>query len=328
MTTMMMKAAMVHRYGGPEAINIESAPRPKASPGEVLVRVRASPVTAADVRLRSAVVPAGFGPLIRLVGGVFGPRNPIPGINFAGTIAEVGEGVTTFKVGDRVFGVSGFSGGSHAEFLKIRADAAIVPMPKGLSFEEAAAFSFGGLTSSDFLIDKAKLERGESLLVLGATGSVGSAAISLGRQLGLHVTAVASTKNLELARELGAHEVIDYTKEELRGTYDGILDVMGVLPYEKAKAFLKPGGRLMPVTSTLLESLGAALRPIRNGHRITGSTTSDKLENLKRLVSIYEAGGYKPLVGTVMPFEQIQEAHRVATTWHKRGNLILTMPAA
>lgn len=323
--TTQMKAAMVRSYGGPEAIHLESVPRPEVKAGEVLVRVRASPVTAADVRLRSASVPAGYGPLIRLVGGFFGPRKPIPGINFAGTVAEVGEGVSTFTVGDRVFGVTGFGGGAHAEFVKLRADAAILPLPKDLSFEEGAAFCFGGLTSLDFLVDKANLRSGESLLVLGATGSVGSAAISLGRHLGLHVTAVASTKNLDLARELGAHDVIDYTKEALRGTYDGILDVMGVLPYEKAKAFLKPGGRLMPVTGTLLQNLGAGLRPKRGEHRITGSTTSDSLESLKRLVSIHEAGGYRPLVGTVMPFEQIQEAHRVATTWHKRGNLILTL---
>lgn len=325
--TTQMKAAMVRSYGGPEVINLESVPRPQVRAGEVLVRVRASPVTAADVRLRSAEVPAGFGLLIRFIGGFFGPRKPIPGINFAGTIAEVGEGVTTFKAGDHVFGVSGFGGGAHAEFLKLRADAAILPLPKNLSFEEGAAFCFGGLTSLDFLVEKGAMRAGESLLVLGATGSVGSAAISLGRHLGLHVTAVASTKNLELARELGAHEVIDYTKEELRGSYDGILDVMGVLPYEKAKAFLKPGGRLMPVTGTLLQGLGAGLRPNRNGHRITGATTSDSLASLKRLVAIHEAGGYKPLVGSVMPFEQIQEAHRVATTWHKRGNLILTLAA-
>lgn len=326
MTIPMMKAALVRSYGGPEAISVEAVPRPRVKAGEVLVRVHASPVTAADVRLRSASVPAGYGPLIRLAAGLFGPRKPIPGINFAGTVAEVSVGVTNFKVGDRVFGVTGLGGGAHAEFLKIRADAAILPLPKSLTFEEGAAFCFGGLTSSDFLVDKANLRTGESLLVLGATGSVGSAAISLGRHLGLHVTAMASTQNLEFARELGAHDVIDYTKEELRGAYDGILDVMGVLPYEKAKAFLKPGGRLMPVTGTLLQNLGAALRPKRNGHRITGSTTSDSLESLQRLVAIYEAGGYKPLVGTVMAFDQIQEAHRVATTWHKRGNLILTIP--
>lgn len=139
----------------------------------------------------------------------------------------------------------------------------------------------------------------------------------------MRVTAVASTKNLELARQLGAEDVIDYTQEPLRGTYDGILDVMGVLPYAKAKAFLKPGGRLMPVTGTLTQNLGAALRPTRNGHRITGSTTSDSRASLERLVAIHRAGGYRPLVGEVLPFEQIQQAHRVAATWHKRGNLIL-----
>lgn len=323
--TTLMQAAMVHRYGPPEAVKLESVPRPSLKAGEVLVRVHASPVTAADVRLRSAIVPAGYAPLIRLGMGFFGPRHPIPGLNFAGTVAEVGEGVTTFKPGQRVFGITGFRGGAHAEFLKIPATGRILPLPDSLSFEEGAAFFFGGLTAADFLIDKANMRPGESLLVLGATGSVGSAAVSLGRHLGLQVTAVASTPNLELARKLGAHEVIDYRTEALRGTYDGIIDVMGVLPYSKAKAFLKPGGRLMPVTGNLPQNLGATLRPRRGTHQVTGSTTSDSLESAQRLLAIHVAGGYRPLVGTCFPFAQIQEAHRIASTWHKQGNLILTM---
>lgn len=325
--TTLMQAAFVHRYGGPEAVQLESVPRPTLRAGEVLVRVHASPVTAADVRLRSALAPAGYGPLIRLGVGFFGPRNPIPGMGFAGTVAEVAAGVTAFQPGQRVFGDVGLRGGAHAEFLIIAATGLILPLPDSLSFEEGAAFFFGGLTSADFLIDKANMRPGESLLVIGATGSVGSAAVSLARHLELQVTAVASTPNLELARKLGAHQVIDYRTQELSGTYDGIIDVMGVLPYAKAKAFLKPGGRLMPVTGTLAENLGALLRPRRGLHRITGSTISVTLEKLQRLVAIHVAGGYRPLVGTCFPFAQIQEAHRVASTWHKQGNLVLTLQA-
>jgi NADPH:quinone reductase-like Zn-dependent oxidoreductase len=325
--TTLMQAAVVRRYGGPEAVQVESVPTPTVRPGEVLVRVHASPVTAADVRLRSAIVPRGYGLLVRLGFGLLRPRSPIPGLHFAGTVADVAKDVTPFRLGDRVFGIKGFRGGAHAEFLTMPASGVLLPLPESLTFEEGAAFFFGGLTAADFLIDKANLQPGESLLVLGATGSVGSAALSLARHLNLTVTAVTSTANLALARTLGAHDVIDYRTEPLRGTYDGILDVMGTLPYAKAKAFLKPGGRLMPMTGTLLQHLGATLRPRRGAHRITTSTTGDSLESARRLLAIHTAGGYRPLVGTCLPFSDIQHAHRIASTWHKQGNLVLQWPS-
>ena len=318
-----MKAATVRRYGGPDVITLETLPLPVLKAGEVLVRVHATPVTAADVRLRSAVVPRGFGALIRLGFGLTKPRRPIPGSGFAGTVAKVAPDVTSLREGQRVFGIAGMRGGAHAEYVAVNASAGVLPLPDSLTFDEGAAFFFGGLTAADFLLDKARMRAGEAVLVVGATGSVGSAAVSLATNLGLRVTAVASTKNLDFARSLGAHDVIDYTQEPLRGLYDGIVDVMGEVPYARAKPLLKPGGRLMPVTGDLVHMLGAALRPTRGTHRITGSTTSEAREKLERLVSLHVAGGYRPVVGACLPFAEIQEAHRVASTWHKRGNLVL-----
>lgn len=320
-----MQAAMVRRYGGPEVVRLETVPRPVVKPGTLRVRVCATPVTAGDVRMRSAVVPRGYGWLIRLAIGVFGPRQPIPGWGFSGVVESVAADVTGFSVGTRVFGMKGFGGGAHAEYLTIPAAGTVLPMPDDLSFEEGAAFFFGGLTAADFLIDKAAMQRGERLAIVGATGSVGSAAISIAKHLGLVVTAVASKENHELARSLGADAVVDYRTQQLEGAFDGVLDVMGALSLQKALSLLRPGGRLMPVTPTLLDSLGAALRPRRGHARITGSTTSEAKEKLVRLVDLYRAGGYRPVVGRTLPFSEIAEAHRIAQSWHKQGNLVLTL---
>jgi NADPH:quinone reductase-like Zn-dependent oxidoreductase len=320
-----MRAATVHRYGGPEVLRIASLPVPELRPGEVRVRVHASPVTAGDVRLRSARVPRGYGLLVRAMFGFTGPRRPIPGWGFSGVIEAVAPDVRELSVGQRVFGVKGFHGGAHAEYLTLSAKGTVLPMPDTLSFEEGAAFFFGGFTAADFLIDKGNMQRGEHLAVVGATGSVGSAALSIGKHLGLTMTAVASASNHDLARSLGASTVIDYRTAELEGRFDGILDVMGYLPRKRALSLLKPGGRLMPVTPTLLQNLGAALMPRRGTARITGSTTSEAREKLERLVELHRVGGYRPIVGVTMPFDQIAEAHRMAETWHKQGNLVLRM---
>lgn len=320
-----MQAATVRRYGGPEAVRLEQVPRPAVAPGEVRVRVCATPLTAADVRLRSAQVPLGYGPLVRLGFGLLGPRQPIPGWGFSGVVESIAPGVTGLAVGTRVFGLKSFGGGAHAEYLTIPVAGTVLPMPDDLSFEEGAAFFFGGLTAADFLIDKAAMQRGERLAIVGATGSVGTAAISIAKHLGLVVTAVASKENHELARRLGADAVVDYRTQALEGEFDGILDVMGALPRAKALSLLRPGGRLMPVTPNLLDNLGAALRPRRGSKRITGSTTSEAKEKLVRLVELHRAGGYRPVVGRTLPFAEIVEAHRIAQGWHKQGNLVLTL---
>ena len=320
-----MRAAHIQRYGGPEVVQLKDVPIPELQAGEVRVRVHASPVTAGDVRIRSANVPRGYGLLIRLALGFTGPRNPIPGWGFAGVVDAIAPDVSELSIGDRVFGIKGVGGGAQAEYLTIVAKSTVLRMPATLTFEEGAAFFFGGLTAADFLIDKAAMQPGETLAVVGATGSVGSAALSIAKHLGLTVTAVASAKNHALAQSLGAAHVIDYQRESLEGTFDGILDVMGTVPRARALTLLKPGGRLMPITSTLAENLGAAMRPKRGTARITGATISEAREKLERLVALHVAGAYRPIVGLALPFAEIAEAHRVAESWHKQGNLVVTM---
>ena len=321
-----MKAATVRRYGPPEGVTLEDLPTPRPKPGEVRIRVTAAAVTAADARLRANDAPRGFGLIMRLITGVIRPRHPVPGMEFGGVVDALGAGVTAFKPGQRVFGTTGLKGGAHAEFLTIRADGKLFPLPDSLTDIDGAAFFFGGLTAADFLLDKAALQPGERVLINGATGSVGTAAIQIARNLGAHITAVASPQNHALAQALGADAVLDYRGGPITGQWDVILDVVGTLPYPKAAHLLAPGGRLLPVTASLAEQLGYGCRPKRGGHRVSGGVIVETKAAMARLIRLHQAGAYRPTVGTVLPFAQIVEAHRAAGSRHKPGNLVVTLP--
>lgn len=319
-----MKSAIYTAYGPPDSIGFVDLPVPDPGPGEVLVRVLAAPVTAGDARLRSGRVPRGLGLMLRLAIGLRRPR-VAPGWAFAGEVAGLGAGVTSFQPGQRVFGLTGFKGGSHRDYLVIRAEGPLLPLPETLSDEEGAAFFFGGLTAAEFLIDKAKLASGERLLVAGATGAVGGAGVQIGRHLGARVSATASPANHALARSLGAEEVTDYRLGPPTGPYDVILDVMGKLGWTGARRLLAPGGRYIQITADLWQMLGANLRPRRDGRRIITGTNKEDLASLQRLVGIHKAGGYTPAVGTVLPFAELSQAHALAESFHKPGNIVVRM---
>ena len=318
-----MRAAWAEAYGPPEVVQIREVPRPVPKPGEVLVAVEAAPVTTGDARVRGADVPAGFGPMIRLACGLRRPRSPILGMEFAGHVAALGNGVTSFAVGDPVFGIAG--AGTHAEYVAVEADGRILRRPDGMSAEDGAAFFFGGVTAADFLIDKGELQAGERLLANGASGHVGSAAVQIGRHLGAQVTGVASAANLDRVRGLGADEVLDYRAGPIRGEWDVVMDVAGTLPWNAARDLLAQGGRLLPVTASLGATLGAAVRSRRDGRRVTGGIVSDSRAAMERLVSLHAAGGYRPVVQEVLPFERIRKAHALASGRHKTGAIVVRM---
>ncbi|MBA4325051.1 MAG: alcohol dehydrogenase [Rhodobacter sp.] len=315
-----MQIARYTAYGGPETVALEDAPIPTPGQGELLIRVRAAPVTAGDARMRSGRVPRGLSLMVRLAIGWSRPR-VAPGWAFAGEVAALGPGVTGFTQGQRVFGLKGFKGGAHAEYLTIPATGPVLSLPDTLSFEQGAAFFFGGLTAAEFLIDRARLAPGERLLVAGATGSVGSAAVQIARHVGAEVAATASPANHPLARQLGATEVTDYRSGPPQGPFDVILDVMGSLGWSRAQPLLTPQGRLVLITADLSEMLASALRRRRF---ITG-TNKDDLPSMRRLVDLHRAGGYTPVIGPTLPFAQLAQAHRIAESFHKPGNLIVTM---
>lgn len=242
-----MKAIVYERYGPPEVLHLKEVEKPTPKNNEVLIKTYATTVTSGDWRVRSLSVPAGFGLLMRLVFGVSRPRQPILGSELAGIIESVGKDVSKFKVGDPVFAFSDAAMGCHAEYKCMAEDGAVAPKPSSLTFEEAAALSFGGTTALDFL-RRGKLKSGESVLVNGASGAVGTAAVQLAKHFGAIVTAVCSTANVGLVTSLGASHVIDYTQEDFSQngkTYDLIVDTAGTAPFSRSKVSLKNGGRFL-----------------------------------------------------------------------------------
>ena len=225
-----MRAVQVSHYGDPGVLQVRAVPRPTVSAGDVLVRVRASTVSSGDARVRAMRVPPGMKLLGRLALGWRGPRRAVLGTDLAGEVVEVGAGVSRFRVGDAVVAFVGAAMGAHAEYVKLREDAPLLPMPEGLSWEEAAALPFGACTALHYLRRAARLQPGERVLILGASGAVGAAAVQISRHDGAAVTAVCSAANAELASELGATEVLDYnTHDFTRGqaTYDIVMDCIG-----------------------------------------------------------------------------------------------------
>lgn len=322
-----MRAIVYRRFGPPEVLEEVELPKPAPSEHEVLIRVRATTVTAGDWRCRTRVVPKGFGFATGLFLGFSRPRNPILGSELAGEVESVGAAVTRFKAGDRVFAFTDTRLGCYVEYKCLPEDGAIALVPENLSFEEAAALSFGGTTTLGFF-QKAALQRGERLLVNGASGGVGTAAVQLARHFGAEVTGVCSTANLELVRSLGAAEVIDYTKEDFtrRGeTWDVIMDTAGTAPFSRCGGVLRRGGRLLAVLATGPEVLRAPCQSLVSGRKVIAGSPPWGSDALSLLARLAEAGEYRPVIDRRYAFDQMVEAHRYVDAGHKRGNVVVTV---
>jgi NADPH:quinone reductase-like Zn-dependent oxidoreductase len=321
-----LKAATCRTYGPPEVLQIEDVPMPSVRTGDVLVRVHASTTTSGDIRLRACKGAGIFWLPIRLVFGVLRPRNPIPGMEFAGTVAAIGEEVTTFKVGDPVFGMT--IRGANAEFVAVRETGAIAAKPDRLDFASAAAVPFGALSALVFLRDFAKLQAGERVLINGASGAVGVFAIQLAKHFGAHVTAVCSGKNAGLAWSLGADAVIDYTASDFtksKQKYDVILDTMGNISFARSKRVLSTEGRhvfLVTGLKEILQSLWTSLRP---GKRVIWGTSGDSKEDLMLISTLIALGELKPVIDRSYALDEITDAHRYVETGRKRGSVVISI---
>lgn len=322
-----MKAVVFERYGSPDVLEFREVETPAPGDDEVLIRTRATTVTSGDRRVRSLDVPVGFGLMSRLVFGISRPRQPILGSELAGVIEAVGKKVTRFKVGDAVFAFSDMRMGCHAEFKCMSQHGAVVTKPPQLSFGEAAALSFGGTTALDFL-RRAKLRRGEKVLVNGAAGAVGTAAVQLARHFGAEVTGVCSGANLELVRSLGAHHVLDYTREDFTRngeSYDVIVDTVGTAPFARSRSSLAEGGRLLMVLAGLPDMLGAPWARLTSGRKVIAGPVSAKVEDLRFLAGLAEAGTFRPVIDRCFAFADIAQAHRHVDSGRKRGNVIIVV---
>jgi NADPH:quinone reductase-like Zn-dependent oxidoreductase len=319
-----MKAVVFDRYGGPEVQRIEEVERPVPKQDEVLVKVHATTVTRSDCGIRSA---KPF--FIRLFFGVRRPKQRILGTELSGEVEAIGSAVTQFAVGDHVFGsTSGFRSGAHAEYICLRESDPLTQKPASLTFGEAAAVTDGAILAL-MCLEAASLQKGQKILVYGASGAIGTAGVQLAKHhYGAAVTAVCSTKNLELVRSLGADEAIDYTKEDFTTTgetYDVIFDAVGKHSFSRCKGSLKGGG--VYVATDGFRNLFLALWTSRIGNRkvlfpIPPHYTKKNVLLIKELI---EAGKFRAVIDRSYPLEDVVEATRYVETQQKTGNVVLTV---
>ncbi|GAA1646539.1 NAD(P)-dependent alcohol dehydrogenase [Georgenia ruanii] len=317
---------MYRRFGPPQVVQVEEVPTPSLGRGDVLVRVHASTVSAADHRARSRIVPRGLWLLAALGIGAFRPRRRVLGMDVAGVVAAVGADVTRFRPGDEVVAMLGGRFGGHAEYARVPQDGAITAKPRTMTFEEAVTLVFGGITARGFL-DHVVLGPGTTVLVNGASGAVGTAAVQLAKQAGAHVTAVCSAANAELVTSLGADRVIDYTEGDFAAdgrTYDVIVDCVGNAPFERVEASLNPGGALLLVVADLRGVLLAPWRSRRSGKLVTASVGAYRAEDLAHLVRLAESGHLQAVIDRTFDLTEVVEAHGYVDTGRKRGAVVLT----
>jgi NADPH:quinone reductase-like Zn-dependent oxidoreductase len=322
-----MRAVVYERYGGPDVLRFAEVATPVPADDEVLIRIHATTVTAGDWRVRSLNVPKGFGLLSRLALGVTGPRKPILGSELSGVITATGKAVTKFKPGDAVFAFPGLAMGAHAEYRSMPESGPIVLKPANLSHDEAAGLSFGGTTALHFL-RAAKLKASEKVLVNGASGAVGTAAVQLARYFGAEVTAVCSAGNAALVRSLGADHVIDYTTEDFTRNgkvYDVIMDTAGTAPFARSRASLADRGRLLLVLGGMPDILRIPWIALTNSRKVIGGTARESAADLHLLAELAGAGKFLPVIDRRYRFDDIVEAHRYVDTGRKKGSVVITL---
>ena len=314
-----MKAVVHDSYGPPEVLRLEEVERPVPRDDEVLVRVRATSVNQTDCHIRRAQ------PFMwRFFAGVRRPRRRTLGSELAGEVEAVGAAVTEFRVGDRVFGQRSF--GAHAEYACVRERGVLALLLDGMTFEEGAGVCDGAMQALEHL-RRAKVGEGTRLLVYGASGSCGTAAVQLGRHLGAHVTAVCTAKNLELVRSLGAEEVVDYTQEDFAKNgqrYDVILDAVGKHSFFRCRRSLVPGG-LFVATDRLHNLVLVPTTSLLGRRKVVFAMPRPTKEDLHFLRGLLEAGEYRAVIDRCYPLEEVVEATRYVETWQKTGNVIITV---
>jgi NADPH:quinone reductase-like Zn-dependent oxidoreductase len=319
-----MKAIVCTKYGPPEVLQLIDVEKPTPKDNEVLIRVHATTVTSGDVRLRSFTWATWFWLPGRVMYGLTKPRKKIPGNELAGEIEAVGKYVTRFRKDEPVFGIiweTSF-GGAYAEYICLP-EKCLATKPANMTYEEAAAVPIGGLTAL-VLLRKGKIKSEQKVIILGASGSVGTFAVQLARYFGAEVTGVCSTKNIELVKSLGAHKVIDYTKEDFTKngqTYDIIFDAVMKTSFSQSKSSLSPKGVFITVDYPLLQALWTSIA----GSRKVVFGIANRIEDLVFLRELIEAGKLKSVIDKSYPLEQAAEAHRYVEKGHKKGNVVITV---
>jgi len=318
-----MKAVVYENYGPPEVLQLSEVAMPVPNENEVLIRIYATAVNSADVRLRKADPFA-----VRFFMGLSRPGKKILGVVFAGMVESVGKKVTRFKEGDQVYGSTGMSLGTYAEYISLPETAVLAAKPAGMIYKEAAAIPFGAITALYFL-RKAKIQAGQKVLIYGASGAIGTAAVQLARHYGAEVTAICSNQNMELARSLGAHKVIDYQTEDFSQNgevYDVIFDTVGKSPFSGSlKSLSESGYYLRAVNMSFAPIIHGLWTSLTTSKKVIGGVISEHFEDLLFLNELIEAGELKAIIDRCYSIEEIGEAHAYVERGHKKGNVVITI---
>ena len=319
-----MKAIVCTRYGPPDVLQFKEVEKPTPKDNEVLIKIYATTVNRTDCALLRAK------PFFsRFFTGLFKPKKMILGTEFAGIIEAVGKNVSSFKVGDRVFGLNENSYGGHAQYMTISEDKALSIIPNDITYEQAAASSEGAWYAYNF-INKVDLKKGQKVLVNGATGGIGSATVQLSKNFGATVTGVCKRKDFDLVRSLGAEKLIDYTKEDFTrsgGKYHYVFDTVGKSSFGKCKPLLKPGGVYISseLGSWSQNIFFALLTPIFGGKKVKFPYPSDCRGTIIFIKNLIEKGKFKAVIDRKYPLEKIVDAYRYVEKGQKIGNVVITV---
>ncbi|MBF0351301.1 MAG: NAD(P)-dependent alcohol dehydrogenase [SAR324 cluster bacterium] len=322
-----MKAVVYTQYGPPDVLELQEMEKPIPLDDEVIIKIHATTVNRTDY----ATV-GGIPFFARIVTGLLKPKKIIPGTEFAGVVEETGKKVTSLKIGDKVFGFDDQGSGSHAQYIAIPENKAFI-VPANITFEQAAASLEGAHYAYNF-INKVDLNSGQKVLVNGATGAIGSAAVQLLKYFGAEVTAVCNTKNVELIKSLGASQIIDYTKEDftkIEQKYDYVFDTVGKSSFFKCRHLLQPGGAYISSDlgymsqNIFLPMITPIIKPLIGNKKTIFPMPVDLRGSILLLQKLLEEGKFKPVIDRTYPLEQIIEAYRYVGTGEKTGNVVITL---
>ena len=321
-----MKAITSRNYGPPNVLKLEDIEKPIPKEKEILVKIFATAVTSGDARIRGLNVPFGFKFITRLVFGFKKPKQPVLGVVFSGIIESIGKDVKEFVIGDEVFGASN-KFGSHAEYVAVPESGAITIKPANISFDEAAAIPFGGLTSLKYLRDFGKIKNDQKILIVGASGALGVYGVQLAKFYGAEVTGVCSTSNVKLVKSLGADKVIDYTITDFTQngeTYDIIYDTVGKTTFSTCKRSLHKKGRLLLVAAGMSQYFQVLLTSIAHKKVVAGVAVFNK-KDLNIIADLIESEKIKAVIGKRFPLEDAADAHAYVDTGHKVGSAVIIL---
>ena len=325
-----MKAVLHTHYGSPDLLELREVDKPVPKANEVLIAIDATTVSTGDCNVRNfTFVTKSMRPIAKLMFGIGKPwKERILGTELAGEVEGAGQDVTRFKTGNRVVASTGMAGGGHAQYACLPETGAVVLKPDSLSWEEAVAIPFGANTALYFLRDLGKIRAGQELLIIGASGAIGSAGVQLAKHFGATVAGVCSGANVELVKSLGADTVIDYTRDDFTKngkTYDLIFDVVGATTFGRCQNSLKPNGIFLQNIMELTDVVRVLWTSIASRKKIKGGVAINNLKRMSFIAELVAAGKLRPVIDRTYPLERIAEAFKHVEQGHKKGNVVITV---